>query len=338
MSAKTKRQDINILYSIGAILAVLGHSHSNDWASFDGTVFYHIIVFIYTFHMPLFFVIAGILLYNSKSINVKSFGEFIKEKAFKLLTPYVILSAVFLIPKGYIEHGGFKFLNFEFIIRSFLVPRQNTWGHFWFLPTLFICYVILGGIKKLTISSDKKFFQCIAVLLGIISVYFWLSPIKTDWFALYDVSENLFYMVLGMFLAFVEKHSTVNLNKYIKVIISVVFIAVSIALYVFNYSYKIKSIISILMVLALIFFAKIMGSVLQKQFDFISKNVFTIYIYSWIFQSFAMILLERLNVKLIVMAPIMFVVGIVLPLAIALSYQKAKKLNCKFFDLCLGVR
>ena len=338
MSAKAKRQDIDILYSAGAILAVFGHSHSNDWASFDGTLFYHIIVFIYTFHMPLFFVIAGILLYNSKSINVKSFGEFIKEKAFKLLTPYVILSAVFLIPKGYIEHGGFEFLDFEFVVRSFLVPRQNTWGHFWFLPTLFICYVILGGVKKLTTSFDKKSFQWLAVLLGIVSVYFWLSPINTDWFALKDVTENLFYMVLGVFLAFVEKSSAINFNKYLKAIISVVLVAVSIALYVFNYTYKIKLIISILMVLALILFAKTIGSALQKPFDFVSKNVFTIYIYSWIFQSFTMILLERFNVKLVIMAPIMFVVGIVLPLAIALLYKRYKKLNCKFLDLCLGVR
>lgn len=338
MSATAKRQDIDILYSIGAILAVLGHSHPNDWASFDGTVFYHIIVFIYTFHMPLFFVIAGILLYNSKSINVKSFGEFIKEKAFKLLTPYAVLSAIFLIPKGFIEHGGFEFLDFEFVVRSFLVPRQNTWGHFWFLPTLFICYVILGSIKKLTTSFDKKSFQWLAGLLGIVSVYFWLSPINTDWFALKDITENLFYMVLGMFLAFIEKHSTVNLNKHLKAIISVVFIAVSIVLYIFKYNREIKLAISILMVLALIFFAKIMGSALRKQFKFISKNVFTIYIYSWIFQSFVMVLLERLNVKLIVVAPTMFVVGVAMPLAIAWLYKKIKKLNCKFFDLCLGVR
>ncbi len=338
MSVEAKRQDINILYSIGAILAVLGHSHPNDWTSFDGTVFYHIIVFIYTFHMPLFFVIAGILLYNSKSIRAKSFNEFIKEKAFKLLTPYVVLSAVFLIPKGYIEHGSLKFLNFEFIIKSFLVPRQNTWGHFWFLPTLFICYVILGGFKKLMSSFNNKPFQLMSVLLGVVSACFWLWPIKTDWLALKDVTENLFYMVLGMLWAFVEKNSTVNLNKYLKIIISVVLTTVSVVLYIFEYNPEVKLIISICMVLALIFFAKIMDSFLQKQFEFISRNVFTIYIYSWIFQSFTMVLLEKIDAKLIVMAPTMFAVGIILPLIIALIYKNQNKLKCKVFDLCLGVR
>ncbi len=30
MSTDTKRKDINVLYSIGATLAVFGHSHPND--------------------------------------------------------------------------------------------------------------------------------------------------------------------------------------------------------------------------------------------------------------------------------------------------------------------
>ncbi len=338
MSLQTKRQDIDILYSIGAILAVFGHSHPNDWASFDGTVFYHIIVFIYTFHMPLFFVIAGILLYNSNSIKSKSFGVFIKEKAFKLLTPYAVLSVVFLIPKGYIEHSGFDFLNFGFVIKSFLIPRQNTWGHFWFLPTLFICYVILGSIKKLLLGVDKKYTTPVVLLLSVVSAYFWLNPIKTDWFAFKDVTENLFYMSLGVWFASLENIINSNMHKYLKGIVAAVLFAVSVALYVFKYSYEIKLAISICMVLALIFLAKSIEGLLQKQFEFISKNVFTIYIYSWIFQSFAMVLLERLDVNLIVMAPTMFIVGIIIPLIIVLIYKNQNKFKCKFFDLCLGVR
>ncbi len=338
MSADAKRKDINVLYSIGAILAVFGHSHPNNWSSFAGTVFYHTIVFIYTFHMPLFFVIAGILLYNSKSIRIKSFSQFIKEKAFKLLTPYVVLSAIFLIPKGYVEHGSLGFLSFEFIVKSFLIPRQNIWGHFWFLPTLFICYFVLGGCKKLVARFDKKFFWWIVLPLCAISIGFWVSPIKTNWFALKDVTENAFYMVLGMALALCEKRLVLKPNKCLMTICSIVLAAVSVMLYIFKYSREGKMIISICMVLALLLFAKLIGSFLQKQFDFISKNVFVIYICSWIFQSLMMILLEKLHCKLAVMAPMLFVIGIAAPIVIASLYKKTKKLNCKFFDLCLGVR
>ncbi len=35
----TRIKEIDILYSIGAILAILGHSHPNDWSSFEGTLF-----------------------------------------------------------------------------------------------------------------------------------------------------------------------------------------------------------------------------------------------------------------------------------------------------------
>ena len=150
---KAKRNDINILYSIGAILAVLGHSHPNAGAGYEGSVFNQIIIFIYTFHMPLFFVIAGILLFNSKSLENKSFGLFIKEKALKLLTPYFVLTAIFLIPKGYIEFGNFGFLNFEFLLKVFLSPRNNTWGHFLVFACAFLLLFNNGGHKKVNFKS-----------------------------------------------------------------------------------------------------------------------------------------------------------------------------------------
>ena len=50
-----KRNDINILYSIGTILAVFGHSRPNTGFGYEGSILNQIIIFIYTFHMPLFF-------------------------------------------------------------------------------------------------------------------------------------------------------------------------------------------------------------------------------------------------------------------------------------------
>ena len=92
------------------------------------------------------------------------------------------------------------------------------------------------------------------------------------------------------------------------------------------------------MLLGLILLAKAVGNFGYKGFSFISKNIFTIYIYSWIFQSFTLILLTKLNVSLWVLNIIMFVVGIGFPLFIAFLYKKFKKINCRFFNLCLGIR
>ena len=48
---KKRFREIDVLYALGALLVILGHSHPNDWSTFPGEW----VRFIYYFHMPLFF-------------------------------------------------------------------------------------------------------------------------------------------------------------------------------------------------------------------------------------------------------------------------------------------
>ena len=339
LKTTAKRNDINILYSIGVILAVFGHSRPNAGFGYEGSILNQIVIFIYNFHMPLFFVIAGILLFNSKSLENKNFMVFVKDKAVKLLTPYFVLTALFLIPKGFIEFKSFEFLSFEFIVKSFFSPRNNTWGHFWFLPVLFICYLILGGLKKLCFKLGDKFVPVFMLLCFCSSMVLFAKPINTEWFGLKDVSTNLYYMVWGMLIAFIEKSANIKLNKILKVIFGLVLVAVASFEFVSpGNDPRIKIQMPIVMIIGLLFLAKALANFFQNGFNFISKNIFTIYIYSWIFQSFTLIVLTKLKVGLWTLNLTMFVVGMLAPLVIAFIYKKIKKLNCKFFDLCLGVR
>ena len=98
--------EIDILYAIGTLLVVLGHSHSSDWTKFQGTILVGIINVIYAFHMPLYFFIAGFLFWNSNKLFKIGYGKWIKEKAVKLLTPYIVLTVFGGIPKYYVENGG----------------------------------------------------------------------------------------------------------------------------------------------------------------------------------------------------------------------------------------
>lgn len=336
-STTAKRNDINILYTIGTLLAVLGHSHPNSGFGYEGSLLNQIIIFIYTFHMPLFFIIAGILLYNSKSLEQKSLGVFIKEKALKLLTPYFVLTAVFLVPKGYIEYGNLDFLNLEFILKSFFSPRNNTWGHFWFLPVLFLCYIIAGAVKKLIVKLDEKFTPLILWVFMLLTTALILRPIDTEWLGLKDLSQYLFYMQFGMIIAFGEKHSKLHIKNPLKIIIAVLLVLLSVAAFIFNYT-VLKGFVSGSMLIAVFLFAKALGKTGEKLFAFTSKHIFTVYIYSWIFQSVVLMALTKLNVSLWILAVAMFIFGLGLPLLVAFIYKKLKKLNCKFLDLCLGVR
>lgn len=142
--ASVRMHEIDILYALGTVLAILGHSHPNDWTIFPGNW----VAFIYLFHMPLFFLIAGLLLAASKSMEELSYGQWIWKKALRLLVPYFVLSLLPLIPKYVLEHRGLAGLTPKYVFTVLFMPRQNVWGHFWFLPVLFLLYGIFGLLKK----------------------------------------------------------------------------------------------------------------------------------------------------------------------------------------------
>lgn len=151
---KKRYTEIDVLYALGTLLVIAGHSHSSNWDRFQGTILPTIIGVIYSFHMPLFFFIAGFLFLNSDKLLKIGYGFWIKEKAIKLLTPYVVLTVFGGIPKYYIENESFSGVV-EVMVQSFVKPRLNIWGHFWFIPVLLLIYIIFGIIQK-SISNTKK--------------------------------------------------------------------------------------------------------------------------------------------------------------------------------------
>lgn len=334
-------KEIDILYSIGAILAVFGHSHPNNWASFKGSFFYYCIIFIYTFHMALFFFIAGVLLNNSKSIEIKPFKTFLKEKAFKLLTPYFILTLITFIPKGYLDYHSFNFLNLKYIFKIFLNPRANTWGHFWFLPVLFVCYLIFGLLKKLISKTKPATKTCILTATSLVFLVLVLCPpFNTNWLGLNDIFKFGFYMPLGMLLACMQRPKPLSSKfKYLSPICSMILLALSVVGYILFYNNALlRFMISLLMIWCLLGVAYLLRNKFEKTFGFLSKNIFTIYIYSWPFQSITLIVLEKLSFSWEICAPIMFITGILCPIILIGIYKRFKKLNCRFFDLMLGIR
>lgn len=78
------------------------------------------------------------------------------------------------------------------IVRAFLVPREGVWGHFWFLPMIYL----IGVIGYLLDKISKKVSTWIAVTL----VAFALSFFKSDvlgWFGVNDVLLYFMYYSMG---------------------------------------------------------------------------------------------------------------------------------------------
>ena len=71
---------IDIAKGLLILLVVIGHVQQNE-------PFTLLKQFIYTFHMPAFFIISGILFDKSRTAN-KKFFPYVKKKIYTLIIPY----------------------------------------------------------------------------------------------------------------------------------------------------------------------------------------------------------------------------------------------------------
>lgn len=135
-------------------LVVLGHAaggiiHSVPFSMQDGNngvvILFHL---IYSFHMPAFFLIAG--MFCNSWIN-KPFHQASADKIRRLVIPYFIwgfiLAAAMQIAGGY-TNGG---LGLKDYLWSPIVP----FSEYWFLYSLFFIHLMYYAVSRLT-STMKK--------------------------------------------------------------------------------------------------------------------------------------------------------------------------------------
>lgn len=142
-------EEIDCIRAIGILLVVLGHSFFGNFNTGIQSVIFET---IYSFHMQLFFIIAGFCYYN---IAGKGIAIFLKKKTLHLAVPYFVLSAFLLVLKAVIP----QFAKNQYSITDSwkILIGISPMGSSWFLWTLFmvmfifsVCY-IKGEHKKLNL-------------------------------------------------------------------------------------------------------------------------------------------------------------------------------------------
>ena len=125
---------IDNMYNFGMLLVLLGHIGLTT--SFNDTYLHR---WIYSFHMPLFFWIAGFL-FDTKPQGVK----FLVRKAKRLLIPLFVLTTIVFVPKVYLSQFALRpieggWMNY---LESLFIPSDNPVQPLWFLIVLFCVYVV----------------------------------------------------------------------------------------------------------------------------------------------------------------------------------------------------
>jgi fucose 4-O-acetylase-like acetyltransferase len=178
---------VDIAKGIGIVLVVYGHVHgglvdAGIQSRTGGAA--ALSSLIYTFHMPLFFLLAGLWLRRPAS---KPYGRFIADRAGSILYPYVLWSLIQFAA----NLCAARFTNAAPDPLGVVGILYRPYAQFWFLYVLFVNVAIVALVLRL------RFGLVLALVIG--AVLYGLHPLLegVSWRPAAPIAKHLVYVVLG---------------------------------------------------------------------------------------------------------------------------------------------
>ena len=142
--------------SVCMFLVVLGHCHIQESQQVVTQI-------IYSFHIPLFFFLTGLLC--PKRISFSS----IKKDLKFLILPYFIYGVLTMLVNSCISRN-YTFCWYSEEFQKLCLGYNASVGAIWFLPALFICKQLFFFYKWM--MSKSKFLSCILAISTTFPAYF----------------------------------------------------------------------------------------------------------------------------------------------------------------------
>lgn len=197
MTAKKRIDYLDCVKGIGIALVVLQH------IGFQSDI---LLKYIHSFHMPLFFLTAGITLRFSDKSNIKNF---VCKKAKSLLVPCFVFSVIGMVCTCLDGE------NFNFIL-----PLYSYNFPVWFLTTIFIMYILIYFLERLTKSS--KLLLIVSLTMSFICNFLPQSINEVVHFKTAVVFSG--FMALGNLLGEPEIKQWIEEKKGIKIVAAFIFL------------------------------------------------------------------------------------------------------------------
>lgn len=170
---------IDMAKGIGIFLVVLGHS---DFSS-EG-----FITWISSFHMPLFFILSGMLLSHTHA-SEQTMTFLLKKKTKTILLPYLTFSILSIAFSAILDTAEFcSYLPLALLMTGTFYGISVLW----FLPALFFSELLFLFIKKHTAPTFSPLLYTVICLLTVFTANFYHYRYVTDF-------ENYFSLA-GAFL------------------------------------------------------------------------------------------------------------------------------------------
>ncbi len=188
MDSKNRITYLDMAKGAGIILMITGHLTGSLQTIDDKPYFSPLYQFISSFHMPLFFIISGILLRLTKE-EEKEMGLIVYRKARTLLLPYASFSLLYFTINVCTCIFQPQLLQFSDLWRFFIysVTLRGV-SVLWFLPALFLGEILFLRCRK---KMDDRELITLFSVTGLLVFFF--SPLLgwEGW------EENLLLMTVG---------------------------------------------------------------------------------------------------------------------------------------------
>ena len=203
---------------ITIFLVIMGHSTGN----LDTPLFR---VVLYSFHMPLFFIVSGTVVrtHDAVTYDREYWKRFIEKNIFSLFIPYLIWGLIY---------SQFSYINTARILYGSwqMLGKAGTLTSLWYLPCLFLARIEMEAVLILGKKFEKMnrhLYGLLAVILSF-AIGFALPKISIGYFWCADIS----FVALGFMLLGYSFREAINsfLNK--KLIYQTAVLLLSAALFV----------------------------------------------------------------------------------------------------------
>lgn len=176
---------------VGISLVVFGHAWrgmGNAGILSEDAGFRFVDRWVYSFHMPLFFFLAGLFLV--RSATRKPAGPFFREKAVSLLYPFLVWTVLLVLTQSMLGGKVNHRVSLADLPRVLLIEPT-----FWFLPVLFLSAAVTFAVTRLRAGLTGVGLTFVGLWAA------WAATGLTGWSPLYFLGENGIYVALGAFVA-----------------------------------------------------------------------------------------------------------------------------------------
>ena len=205
---KNKRIDwIDVIKGLAMFIVIFGHTFPSN----NGLIR----KYIYSFHMPLFFLISG---FTAKKDLTLDFRSFVIKKINNLLIPYFIINIVSILFVYILTKIGVldSVPMLEYLVGTFYGCTdvyQMINGPTWFILSLFIVEVLFYLINK--VSKNNKEIFIFSIICAIISYVNSISTfqVRLPWHINSSLTGVFFYCIGFLFISYCDKFSKIIDSK-----------------------------------------------------------------------------------------------------------------------------